>query len=428
MKILHLTPGTGAFHCGSCLRDQDLAKGVRAAGHDFTVIPLYLPLVVDHESAETEGAPIFLGGVNLYLQQKLPLFRHTPRWLDRLLDGRSFLRKAGRRVGMTSARDLGEMTVGSLRGMEGPQRKEIGRLIDWMASQKGFEVISISNALLLGLVPELQARLPGARLVCSLQGEDTFLDSLTDPWRADSWNRLRALARGVDLFTAVSHYHGQLMQKRLDLSDSQLRVVSNGVDVEAFAPAPPDPPKVPVIGYLARLFPDKGLLTFVEAFLKFRQTELGREAQALIAGACLPADEPWVEDCRQRLRAQGCEAAVTWLPNCSFEEKVAFFHQLSVFSVPAVYGESFGLYVVEAMASGVPVVQPRHGGFVEIVERAGGGLLVEPPGDPSALAEAWEEVLGDEEGRARLAREARESAVAHFSRTRMVANFLAAVA
>ena len=80
-----------------------------------------------------------------------------------------------------------------------------------------------------------------------------------------------------------------------------------------------------------------------------------------------------------------------------------------MFSVPALYGEAFGLYVIEALAAGVPVVQPRTAAFPELIEATGGGVLCEP-GDPQALAEAIEELLLDP-ARARALGEAGRRAV-----------------
>ena len=66
--------------------------------------------------------------------------------------------------------------------------------------------------------------------------------------------------------------------------------------------------------------------------------------------------------------------------------KIAFLQSLDVMSVPATYAEPKGIFLLEAMATGVPVVQPRRGAFPEIIERTGGGLLVEPD-DAEALAD-----------------------------------------
>ncbi len=105
MKIIQLTAGTGNFYCGTCLRDHALIKGLADLGHDATLVPMYLPLVT--ETPADSDVPLFFGGINVYLREKLSLCRHTPHWLDRLLDSRTLLRLAARNAGMTKARDLG---------------------------------------------------------------------------------------------------------------------------------------------------------------------------------------------------------------------------------------------------------------------------------------------------------------------------------
>jgi glycosyltransferase involved in cell wall biosynthesis len=83
-------------------------------------------------------------------------------------------------------------------------------------------------------------------------------------------------------------------------------------------------------------------------------------------------------------------------------EKSAFFQSLDVLSVPTAFLEPKGLYVLEALANGVPVVQPAHGAFPELVERTGGGWLT-PPGDAPRLAETLLEALEQHDERRRRA-------------------------
>ncbi|MGB0590542.1 MAG: hypothetical protein ACPGU1_12770 [Myxococcota bacterium] len=90
MNLLMLTAGTGSFHCGTCLRDNALAQGLRGLGHDVRLVPLYLPLITDGESASA-GEDVLLGGVTAYLQQHSALFRALPKWVDRALDSRAML-------------------------------------------------------------------------------------------------------------------------------------------------------------------------------------------------------------------------------------------------------------------------------------------------------------------------------------------------
>ncbi len=178
MKVVLLTPGTGSDYCGVCMRDNALAREVIRMGHEALMIPMYLPLTLD-ETAASAKAPIFFGGINVYLQQKFPLFRNTPRWLDRLLDYRGLLKIAGKMSGMTGGAEIGALTLSMLKGEQGNQAKELNELVEWLKSHLKPDAIWISTALLEGLARRLsqELRIP---ILCSLQGEDVFLDDLPE--------------------------------------------------------------------------------------------------------------------------------------------------------------------------------------------------------------------------------------------------------
>ena len=391
MKIVLLTPGTGNFHCGNCIRDQALAPALRRLGHDAIILPMYLPILA--EGGELDGdRPLFFGGINVYLQQKLSVFRHTPRWVDRAFDARGLLRWMANKTHMTRARDLGEMTLAMLQGEQSPQRKELDRLLDWLAGEEKPQLVSLANLLLAGLARPIKQKL-GVPVFCTLHGEDAFLDSLAQPWRERAWELLAERVRDIDGFIAVSHYYGDRMRERLGLDPARVRVIYNGIDLEGYEPAAA-PPATPTVGYLARMMHGKGLTTLVEAFIELRRRERTANLWLRVGGSMTPADEPYVEGLRSRLAEHGLGEAVRWSPNMTRAEKLAFLKGLTVFSTPATYGEAFGLYVLEALAAGVPVVQPRHGAFPELLEATGGGVLCEPD-DPGALADALESLLAD---------------------------------
>src|SRR5712692_2305180 len=289
MRVIQITPGTGSFYCGTCLRDNALVAELRRQGHDALMVPLYLPLVVD-EPPTTDETPLFYGGVNVYLQQKSALFRKSPRWLDRLLDAPSVLRLAASRAGSTEAHELGDLTVSTLRGEEGRQIKELDRLADWLTAEQP-EVVCLSNALLIGLARRIKQR-TGAAVVCTLQGEDAFLDSLPDGHRDAAWQALTERATDVDAFIAVSHYYGDVMRRRAGLAADRVHVVHNGILLEGYGPAPA-PPQPPVLGYLARLCPQKGLATLVEAYLLLRQRGHLPGLRLRVAGSMTAADRPF---------------------------------------------------------------------------------------------------------------------------------------
>ena len=395
MRIVQLTPGTGNFYCGACLRDNALVRALRRMGHDAVLLPMYLPHFVDEESMADDGT-LFFGGINVYLQQKLAFFRRAPAWIDRLFNAAPLLRLAAAQAGMTSARDLGEMTISMALGESGRQAKELEKVVSWLAQEENRpEVVSLSNLLLIGLARCIREKL-GVPVICTLQGEDSFIDSLPDAERC--WDLLRARTADVTMFVAVSQYYKETLCKRLRLAPERVSVVHNGISLDGYAPAAQREDAPPVIGFLARMHPGKGLDLLVRAFIALKRRGDGTGVRLRIAGSCMPADRPFVGELRHQLRQAGCERDVEFLPNLDRAEKQAFLQTLNVLSVPAP-GESFGLYVIEALAAGVPVVLPADGAFPELVKATGGGILC-APGDAEALAATLEEAIGE---RSRLA-------------------------
>jgi len=415
MKIVQLTPGTGNFYCGNCMRDNALVHELRAMGHEVLMIPLYLPHVVDQPS-EVDGAPMFFGGVNVYLQQKSALFRHTPGWVDKMLDNHGLLRWAADMAGMTSTRELGELTLSMLQGEHGRQNKELSKLIEWLDAQGSIDVVCLSNALLLGLARRIKSEL-NCRVVCTLSGEDAFLDTLVDPYRTQCWEELTQRAQEIDAFIAVSEYYGNEMRERMNVGEDKMHVVLNGINLEGYEPTErhPDPPAV---GFLARMCHGKGLATLVDAFIVMKSRDRVPGVKLIVIGSQTSEDEKYVAQQVEKLRNAGCADSVEWRPNVSHEDKQASLRDISVLSVPATYGESFGLYIIEALASGVPVVQPRCHAFIELVEGLNAGILCEPD-NAEALADSLEIALLRYDETKGMAMAARERVLSHFTVERM---------
>jgi len=421
MRIIQITPGAGTnFYCENCLRDNALALELRRMGHDALMVPLYLPLAADGPDS-TRGVPIFFGGINVYLQQKSSIFRRTPRWFDRLFDARWLLRWASRRTEMTKAKDLGEATVSMLRGENGRQVKELERLVAWLSAQDRPDVICLSNILLAGLVRRIKAAL-GVPVFSMLQDEDGFLDGLPEPYRQDSWQVLAERAAEIDGFLAVSRHYGGLMQRRLSLAPGRVHTVYPGIEPARYGPAAA-PPSPPTIGYLAQMRPAMGLDLLVEAFLAVRARGRVPGVRLRVAGGHTPGDRPFVEAVRERLAAAGAAGDVEFLPVPDRQAKPEFLRSLSVLSVPARGEVAFGIFVLEALASGVPVVEPRAGAFPEILEATGGGVLVEPD-NVGALAAALEQLLASPADARALAEQGRRAVLERFTIQRMAENVL----
>jgi len=410
MNIVQLTPGAGPMFCGNCFRDNALVSALRKLGHEALMVPLYLPLTLD-EKDQSADTPIFFSGINVYLQQKSPLFRQAPAWLRNLFASRPVLQWAAGKAARTRAQDLGDLTLSMLRGEQGNQARDLDELIKWLSlAQQQPDIICLSNALLVGFARRLKTELQ-VPVICTLQGEDTFLDSLPPNHRAECWQTLSERAADISAFIAPSHYFAKLMSDRLSLPASRVHVVHNGIDLSGFQipsrtlehhSSKPET-QHPVLGYFARMCREKGLDQLVEAFISLRQRGRIKHLKLHVGGSCGPADEPFVGSLRDRLNKQNLLADVEFHPNLDRAAKLAFLRRLSVFSVPALYGEAFGLYLIEAMAAGVPVVQPQTAAFPELVHATDGGILC-APGDPEVLADAIENLLSNPERRAALGR------------------------
>jgi glycosyltransferase involved in cell wall biosynthesis len=426
MHLVQITPGAGAMYCGNCFRDNALVREWRGRGHEVTMVPLYLPLTLD-EMDESAATPIFFGGISVYLAQKSNLFQYTPRWLRRLLASRNLLARLGNRTAKTRPAEVGDMMLSMLRGEEGRQARELDELIAWLKTQTPPDVVCLSNALLVGLARTIKSELR-TRVVCTLQGEDAFLDGLPESHREPAWQLLRERAADVDHFIAPSHYFADVMKRRLGLPPEKVSVVYNGISLEGYKIRNPKSEirssTAPVVGYLARMCPEKGLDTLVEAFILLKQRGRVPRLKLQIGGSCGPGDEPFVKSLRKRLAEAGYIGEVAFFPNLSRAEKIDFLQGLTVFSVPARYGEAFGLYLIEAMAAGVPVVQPRHAAFPELLEATGAGLICEA-GDSASLADKIEELLRQPERAQSLGAAGARAVREKFNVTAMAANTLA---
>ena len=364
MRILSFTGGAGDMYCGSCLRDNALAAALLARGHDVVLTPVYTPTRTDERNVS--GAQVFFGGISVFLEQQVTLFRHTPRVFDRLWDAPWVIRLASRRQIKVDPKSLGEMTVSMLRGEAGFQAKEIGKLLEWLRTEPQFDVINLPYALLLGLAAPLRRAL-NAPICCTLQGEDLFLDGLGVEYRRESLALIRAASHHVDAFLPVSEYYRDYMAGYLGVPAAKMHLVPLGINMEGYTPRPRKRGETFTIGYLARIAPEKGLHALCEAYRVLRQQTRGEKARLVAAGYLPPEHQPYLDEIRGKMRGWGLEAEFEYRGEVDRTQKTAFLQGLDIFSVPTTYAEPKGLFVLEALANGVPVVQPRRGAFPEMV-------------------------------------------------------------
>jgi glycosyltransferase involved in cell wall biosynthesis len=415
VRILSFTGGAGAMYCGSCLRDNALAAALLARGHDVVLTPVYTPTRTDERNVSREQ--VFFGGISVFLEQQVPLFRHTPRFLDRLWDAPWALRLATKRQIKVDPQSLGQMTVSMLKGEQGFQAKEIAKLLEWLRREPRFEVINLPYALLLGLAEPLKREL-SAPICCTLQGEDLFLDGLGPPYREQSMALIRDASRHVDAFVPVSQYYLDFMPEYLGLAREKMHLVPLGINMQGFSPRPPRRSGIFTIGYLARIAPEKGLRELAEAYRELRQRSPEGQARLLAAGYLPPEHQGYLNDITRKMREWGLEGEFQYRGEVDRAAKIAFLQSLDVFSVPATYNEPKGMFLLEALANGVPVVQPRRGAFPEIVNNTRGGVLVEPD-NPAALAAAFRDLWQHPDKAAALGAAGAEGVREHYDLGRM---------
>jgi glycosyltransferase involved in cell wall biosynthesis len=415
VRIVQITPGAGKMYCGNCFRDNALVAALRKAGHEVTMVPLYLPLTLDEED-QSGDTPIFFNGVNVFLEQQSSFYRSAPRWLHKLVGSERVLNWAANQVGKTKAEEVGDLAISMLNGEEGNQARELEELIDWLKTQPKPDVISLSNSLLLGLAQRLKEVFE-VPVVCLLQNEAPYIDSMPEELRTQVWRIMTERAQKADHFIAPSKFYAERMRDKLNLPKDRVHVIYNGINHEGFT-AEKIPPNPPVIGFFSRMCKDKGLDTLIDAFIRLKTNNHIPQLKLKIGGGCGPADETFVQRMRDRLHAKALLGDVEFHPNLSRKDKQAFLRSLSVLSVPAQFGEAFGFYVIEAMAAGVPVVQPRCASFPELIEATGGGVVYDHQG-PESLASALEKILHNPSEAKSLGLKAREAVREKFSITQM---------
>jgi glycosyltransferase involved in cell wall biosynthesis len=392
MRIIQIIPGSGgSFYCGNCLRDDKYYHAIKKLGHDVLKVPMYLPLF-SRNSENTIHSPIFYGAVSIYLKQMFPAFRHAPKWVDSILNTRPVLRQAARRAGSTRAKGLEEMTISMLMGEEGAQGEELEKMTVWLEQHYRPDVIHISNALLLGLAGKLKSRL-GVPVICSLQDEDVWVDVMSAANRDRVWQLMSQKARDVDAFVSVSNYFSGLIRSRMAINDSKIHTIHLGVNPAEYTYRDPAGKKRSV-GFLSRMNHDNGFDILIDAFILLKQSPSNDDVVLYLSGGSTNDDNPFLKEQRRKIVNAGLEHDVTFLENFNQEKRHILFDLVSVLSVPVRKGEAFGIYLAEAMASGIPVVQPALGAFPEIIEATGGGIAY-GPNNPAKLADALEKVISN---------------------------------
>ncbi len=455
--IAFLTAGAGGMYCGSCMHDNFLVTRLRQQGVDAVLIPAYTPLRTDAPDVSIDR--VFFGGITVYLQQKFRLFRSIPKGLVRWLDHPALIRWIAQRHMDTNPAGLGQMTLSMLQGSQGNQRKEVQELVDWLAEELRPDLVVFSNFLIAGAAPDIKARI-GCPLLVTLQGDDVFLDGLPRADRRAVIQQMQAIAPSIDGFLTHTRFYAAYMSEYLGISHKAFRQIPLGIAHQS-VPVPAgggaadgaadgaasggqsqwqanqtgctDRPETAtdagaslrqpvkngrenqnqrVVGYLARLAPEKGLDLLCEAVARIAaacddgdsasgHADDGPSIVLRIAGWQDERHRDYARRAIQRVRQAAGPVTVDWVGEVTHDEKIRFLKSLDVFCVPARFQEPKGLYALEAMACGVPVLLPDHGAFPELIQPVGGTLFA--ANNVNALAAELCGLFADTDRRRQLA-------------------------
>ncbi len=392
-KIVYITAGAGGMYCGSCIRDNALVAGLEELGWDVMLLPLYTPIRVDEEDRSVDQ--VFFGGVNVYLQQKIPFFRWIPKFLDRWLDNPNLIRRVASGAVSVSPKELGSMTYSMVRGEDGFQKKEVQRLVHWLKEVVKPDLICLTNLLVGGSIPALKRELDIPVLVM-LQGDDVFLDELEEPWRGQVLEAMCELATEADGFITFSEFYRDHISRIFRIPLEKFFITPLGLQTdgsETVVASHEGTRETKTLGYFARLAPEKGFDLAVDAFLLLAADDPSLRFEA--GGWLSEKDEAFVKQQREKIERAGLTERYQLHVSPDSAAKMEMLNRVDVFTVPARFIEPKGLSVLEAMACGLPVVVPDRGAYPEMIAGSGGGVLCAPE-NAADLAEKIGSLLADE--------------------------------
>jgi glycosyltransferase involved in cell wall biosynthesis len=208
------------------------------------------------------------------------------------------------------------------------------------------------------------------------------------------------------------------MPRYLGIPKEKIRVVPLGINAENFERRERDASKPFTVGYFARIAPEKGLKVLAAAYRRLRQDSVITNTRLEVAGYLAPEHRGYLAEIQREMNDAGLGDEFHYRGEVDREQKIATLRTFDVLSVPATYDEPKGIFLLEAMACAVPVVQPRRGGFTEIVEKTGGGVLVTPD-DAESLAAGIAALYHDAELRKRLGENGFQNVREHYTVSRM---------
>jgi Glycosyltransferase len=417
MKIVYLITGSGgSFYCGNCYRDMIYLRAIRKVpGITASAIPLYLP--PDDTNIETGlDKKVFFGAISMYLREKVPFLRNMPVFMDKLFDSAPMLKIAAHRAGSTRTEGLEEMTLNMIKGENAFPEKELQRLVDYLTRDGKPDIIHLSNALIIGLARRIKKKLD-VKIVCSLLNEDDWIDEMAEPYQSRAWKLISKEASNVDAFLTPSNYYKEMFISKTGISGDNFQVIPLGID-------PGDLAKIekrdnyPAIGYFCRINFQNGFDKLVDAFIELKTANDLPGLTLHVSGGYTGDDKPFIADQIRKIKTNGLKSFVRIYPEFHGNSKQEFFSNIDVMSVPVRKHDGYGLYLLEANAAGVPVVQPATGAFPEIVARTMGGITYSPD-SVTELSTSLLQLLKDNDFRSGLGKQGKEKVLTELSLEKM---------
>ncbi|MCK5241253.1 glycosyltransferase family 4 protein [bacterium] len=420
MKIVYVVPGFGnTFYCQNCMQNQSVFQAITAQGHTAVLAPMYIP--VSWNPPLTIDNPIFYGALNVYLKEYAPIFKHLPRWVQTLLNSKKLLHWISKKSGTTDPKGLEKMTISVMQGEAGSQTEELNSLIQWLTNEVKPDVVHLSNALLIGLGVKIKKEL-GIPVFCTLQDENQWLDKMEEPYATLGWQLIQSGAEWMDGFVSVSQYYADYIQQRLNLPADKFSVIPSSVDIHQYQARKPSFEPM-TIGYLSRISDDLGIDTLFSAFQELKKNPLFKHLKLKISGGICSEDKQVYKRLKAKIAKQAYARDVLWVPDLYQQDINAFFDSLTVLSVPSHEPEASGMFILEAMAAGIPVVQPAIGGYVEIIQNTGGGITY-LPNSWQKLAKTLAALLNNRDTLKALSQKARTAVGKTYTPENMVAKLI----
>jgi len=363
MKILFIIPGAGdSFYCGNCFRDNLHASALRKLGHEVIIMPIYLPL--KHESLQTL-TPLFFPATTFYTAQKFFKKRKMPKWLEKVTASPRLLKFAASMSGTTSAEGMEDMTLSMIIGEDPAFNNYVKQLTEWIKNNEKPDIIHISSSLLIGIAKAIRKEME-IPIVCSLQDEEVWIDTLKSNYAKTAWQEISNNIQYIDCFVASSQFYKNVALKKFTLIKN-IEVVYPGIDINKYISN--DYPSYPTIGFFYRMNRENGLDILAEAFVKLKKEEAIPNLKLKIGGGYSGKDKSFLRKVKKILRPYLKD--VEFLHHYSTDQHAHFYSTISLISVPLTFNEGVGLYLCEAFAAGCPAVEPATGSFPEIVGECG---------------------------------------------------------